>query len=203
MHPGGSSKRKSTPRVRDGKAQRKNRAEPTPNYWNTKQEEFVIDREKPGRGYRHLLSKDDISRFIQIIPGWDAISEGLDAIVLASGDSGLFGWHNDGVVGICAWERDLWLTVDTGFASEHRGILDRLSVETHPLGHGDIECRFDERSIRHFQLMHILLHELGHHHDRMSNGNRERASRGEGFAEQFANQLADSMWDQYFREFDM
>ena len=50
--------------------------------------------------------------------------------------------------------------------------------------------------------MHILLHELGHHHDRMTTTSQIRSARGERFAETYALRYADSLWDAYFREFN-
>ena len=54
------SPRRSTPKVRDGKVQRKNRNVLTPTYFNTPQASPVVDRLKPGFGYRHVLRKKDI-----------------------------------------------------------------------------------------------------------------------------------------------
>ena len=50
--------------------------------------------------------------------------------------------------------------------------------------------------------MHILLHELGHHHDRITTRSKVRASRGDSYAEQYALRYADRIWDEYFRVFD-
>ena len=41
----------------------------------------VIDRQRPGRGFQHLLKRRDIENFIAILPHWDELSEGLNAIV--------------------------------------------------------------------------------------------------------------------------
>lgn len=57
-----------------------------------------------------------------------------------------------------------------------------------------------ERS-HHPQLRHILLHELGHHHDRMTTRSQFESSRGENYAEQYALRYADGIWDEYFRLF--
>ena len=43
-----SSQRKTTPKVRDGKVQRKNRWALTPNYENTPQDRPVFDRRRAG-----------------------------------------------------------------------------------------------------------------------------------------------------------
>ncbi len=62
-------------------------------------------------------------------------------------------------------------------------------------------CHFDEASVKGFQLMHILLHELGHHHDRMTTKSQAEAARGEAFAEEYSLRRTDHLWNAYFREF--
>jgi hypothetical protein len=49
--------------------------------------------------------------------------------------------------------------------------------------------------------MHVLLHELGHHHDRMTTRSRNEAARGESYAETYANRYADRIWEAYEAEF--
>ncbi len=58
--------RKTTPKVKNGRVQRKNRHELTPNYWNTRQDSIQIDIENPGKGYKHFLKKRDITGSICI-----------------------------------------------------------------------------------------------------------------------------------------
>lgn len=81
----------------------KNHHKPTPNYWNTVQEMPITDKERAGRGYKHLLSRSDIHGFIEIVPAWDHLAKGLNAILLAAGDDECDGWYNHlDVVAICA-----------------------------------------------------------------------------------------------------
>ena len=35
------------------------RVEPTPTYWNTKLSEPVVDKQRPGAGFRHVLRRSD------------------------------------------------------------------------------------------------------------------------------------------------
>lgn len=188
--------RKTTPKVRNGKVQKKNNQNPTPNYFFGDLEEFVIDRERPGEGFRHILLKRDVETFISILPDWPELSVGLNAIVMARGESGLMGWHTRGVVGICAWERDLWDTWTEEFHREHADILARLGVPCEEQD-GDVLCKFSEDSARAFQLLHIFLHELGHHHDRMTTKSRARSSRGEGYAESYARRYEAQIFSRY------
>src|SRR3954467_5353308 len=84
--------RLSAIRVKNGVVQKKNNWARTPTYWNTRQELPVIDRQRPGRGYKHLLRAHHIDDFISIVPDWDELSRGLDAILLAPGERNLDGW---------------------------------------------------------------------------------------------------------------
>jgi hypothetical protein len=94
------------------------------------------------------------------------------------------------------------------FIHEHRQVLHRLGVKRDPVydEKGRVSgfyrrCLFTETSARGFQLMHVLLHELGHHHDRMTSRTQTRPTRGESYAEDYANRYADSFWERYFKVF--
>ena len=69
----------------------------------------MIDRRRPGKGYRHFLPQRDIETFIGLLPDWTELSKGLNAIVLAPGHRQYFGYHSPGIVHICAWRDDLGL----------------------------------------------------------------------------------------------
>jgi hypothetical protein len=190
--------RKSAPRVKLGQVQKKNNWTPTANYYNAELGLPTIDRGRPGKGFRHLLKRRDIEGFIELLPDWPELSVGLNAIVLAPASrNDCMGWHEPGVVHVCAWEEDLWWeAAHPWFAREHRDILDRLGV---PVQEGPEHCRvlWTEGQARAFQLLHVLLHELGHHHDRMSTRSRQSGGRGEAFAEDYARRYADQIWDDY------
>ncbi|HEY3782622.1 MAG TPA: hypothetical protein VGL56_16180 [Fimbriimonadaceae bacterium] len=98
-----SQSRKVTPKVVSGKVQKKSSHEPTFNYWDHDRGYPVIDRQRPGEGHRHLLTKSDIQKFIDLLPDWPELSKGLKAIVLAPDDD-CAGWHSEGVVAICGWD---------------------------------------------------------------------------------------------------
>ena len=79
--------RKTAPGVRHGRALRKNNWRRSPSIYTHSGPALVIDRKHPGAGYRHLLLKRDIERFVKLIPKWEQVSVGLAAIVLAPGRS--------------------------------------------------------------------------------------------------------------------
>lgn len=206
-----SRPRKTAPKVRDGKAQRKNRSALTPHYSNTPQARPAVDRQRPGAGYRHLITKKQLYQFIDLLPDWDELSRGLNAVVLAPGSHRTMGWYGPGIVAVCAWDAELQREWHNDFIEEHRGVLDRLGVEREPICDDPCNewiadpsfqlCKFTEASARGFQLTHVFLHELGHHHDRMTTKSKRRASRGEDYAERYANQYAEQIWDGYFGKF--
>ena len=193
--------RRTAPRVVGGKVQRKNRSARTPNYWNTPQVQPVIDRQRPGAGFRHLLKKSDVERFIRLLPKWGELSTGLSAILLAPGDD-CYGWHRPGVVALCAWDIALWQWSTGDFFAGHVELLDRIGVP-HEAADGGWLCKFEPATVRAFLLVHVFLHELGHHHDRMTTRSQRRPSRGEHYAEEYARRFEPVILDRYFNEFGL
>jgi len=47
----------------------------------------------------------------------------------------------------------------------------------------------------------VLVHELGHHHDRMTSPRRRDATRGERYAEEYARRYEQTIWSKYCRVF--
>src|SRR6188768_1229216 len=108
-------------------------------------------------------------------------------------------------------------------AEEHRHILDLLDIERVPIEQsvehreyiddlaalgvrrstpfGDLELRWTEPQARAYQLLHILPHELGHHHDRITSRSGRRIGRGESYAEAYANRVLEQVWPAYARVF--
>lgn len=62
-------------------------------------------------------------------------------------------------------------------------------------------AEFTPASIQAFLLVHVLVHELGHHHDRMASPGQRKATRGEGYAEAYARRHEDIIWPAYCRVF--
>jgi hypothetical protein len=195
--------RKATPKVVDGQVQKKNNPERSASYYDTPPPTLTIDRQRPGQGYRHVLKQRDIETFITLLPEWAELSRGLNAIVLAPGERTTAGWHEPGVVHLCAWEEDLWVDYknDTAFFRDHEPIFRRLGVIMEAAEDGYTLCKFTEAQARAYQLLHILLHELGHHHDRMTTRSKVRASRGEPFAEAYALKHEAVIWERYQEAF--
>lgn len=188
--------RKTSPRVIGGLVQKKNNWVLTSDYYNTEQRLPVIDRKRPGKGFRHLLKQKDIHDFISILPDWNELSVGLNAIVLDEGSWEMFGYHVPGVVHICAWDENIWTELSKEAFEQEREILDQLRVPCEEIEDG-LLCKFTEETARAHQLLATLLHELGHHHDRLTTKSKLRAGRGELYAETYAKAYAERIWVDY------
>lgn len=193
--------RKTAPAVRDGQVQKKNNWELTLSYDIAEQPELVIDRKRPGVGYRHLLSQADVRQFISIIPDWEKHSRGLNAVVLAPAHEDYFGYYDPGVISICAWSLSNEITVCDWYFKRRSAILGCLSVDSFPDGNGEWTLNFDENQARAYQLLNTFLHELGHHNDYLNTRNPNNANRGESHAEEFALELGLKMWPAYQKTF--
>src|ERR1700747_3087600 len=118
--------RKTAPKVQGGKALRKNNWDPNTDAVMLAGTAVAFERRRPGPGYRHLLRKADLERFIALLPDWDELAAGLRYVVLDAGEYEVCGWHTNGVVAVCAWERDLWIDYHPDFVQQHQWLLDRL-----------------------------------------------------------------------------
>ncbi len=188
---------KSSPTVRSGQQYRAESAADQPRDFNSPRSFPEIFRKNPGPKHRHVLHTKHVRAFIEILPDWNELSIGLNVILLAPHRPGCDGFHRPGLIAICAQPRGLSIETDNrAYLSQHRCIFDRLSIARESEGESTL-IHFTEASLRAFQLLHIFLHELGHHHDRMTTKSRRRSSRGESFAETFANEQARKVWSAY------
>lgn len=158
--------------------------------------EILIRREPPGKGFRHFLTRKTVRSFIELLPQWEDITSGLDYILLARAEPGCDGWYDGKVVAISAWEQDCWRSVPSDYFAEHKLVLKRLNVETVKIGRNYL-CKFNPSSVKAFQLLHVLLHELGHHFDRISSFSKKTSSRGEVYAEKYAASYEELVWERY------
>src|SRR5579863_8186332 len=182
--------RKTAPHVKLGEVQKKNNWDSTTDAVFLAGAAVAFERRRPGAGYRHLIRKADLEQFTALLPDWDELAVGLRLVILDAGDEDADGWHFRGTVGITAWERGLWVEYDEWYLDQHKAIIERLGVPTEPTEAG-VLMKWTEETARAFQLLHVFLHELGHHHDRMTTRSKRRTARGEGYAEEYANRYAD------------
>lgn len=194
--------RKSAPGVCNGRVQKKNNhlAHPS-DFYRVAQNEIRIVRERPGEGYRHILTVGDVIRFLELLPSrMGDYLKGIDGIVLATGQPGYYGlYDNRGVIELCAWPRGLHEDMDQRTYDNNRVILDRLGVVLEPDGENWYIAQWTEEQARAFLLLDVFPHELGHHADRMTSKRRRECGRGEPFAETFVREMLPELWDRYWR----
>lgn len=187
--------RKVKPKLKLGAEGKRERQKRSRKYENIEKGLLIIEKEEAGYGYKHLLNKEDIFELIEMIPEWEIISNGLKIITLARGKVDSDGWYSVGKIAICAWEKDLWKEVSSTYFNEHKPIFDKLAI-TYEKKKGKYTLHFTENQAKTFQLLHVFLHELGHHFDRINN-----SSRSELFAEQYAFDYLSELWDTYIQKF--
>lgn len=187
--------RKTAPRVRDGVVLKKN------NWAWTRDGNAALlagaggiayEERAPGAGRRHVVSVLDVQRFFRILPDAATHLAGLRAVVLGDDEDALGLYDGRGIITLCSWSDDLIVQWTTEFVKDHAATLARLGVPLDPAGDDEVTVYFDERSARAFQLVHILLHELGHHRQRMRRRNLE-----EDFAESWAFEMEERIWPRY------
>ena len=194
-----SYNRRTATKVKNGRVQRKNRHVPTGHLG------CMLDREPAGRGFRHVVTKRDVQAFIEIIPNWSKFSERLERIMLARRDYYLDGsyvfYHREETGGIFlnAWNEDLWVNLNKEYFDAHREIFERLAVSHEPTK-DTIVCRFTEAQARAFMLLHVFIHEVGHHYYRLHQ-KHHGPGRGEDFAERFATSRFNDLYPAYVRAF--
>jgi hypothetical protein len=186
-------------KVKNGRVQRKNRHVPTVH------QGYFIDREPPGRGRRHVLTKRDLQSFLDIIPDWDELSYRVERIVLSEGDDSadalyeFFRREETGGIYLCAWDKELWKEVSPQYFRDHETVFKTIGVSCEEKKKG-VLCRFTEAQAKAFMLLHVFMHELGHHHDEV-NQKHANTSRGEGYAERFATDRFTALYPAYVRVF--
>lgn len=188
-----SNSRKTTPKVRDGVVQKKNRNKPT------RRNSLAV---KIARGDgRHVVTKDDIWKFLRLIPDWKRVSIDLDMIYLAGNlDDEADGWYeypDEPTIVLNPWSKDLTMQISyPDYLNEHSELFKRLGAEVTEVMKDEWSVKFDIDSARAFQLLHIFLHELGHHHYRINHG-RGRDGGSEKFAETYALKMERLIWRRY------
>jgi hypothetical protein len=196
--------RKTTPRVEFGQVLWKNNWRQSPSCYCVPQWTPAIDRRRPGDGYRHLLLKRDVERFLELLPHWEDVSRDLDVIVLDRGSRRCDGWYDRGVLAICAWPTNMVDERVPGWFAHHRELLNRLGVRVEDNDRGLPVAHWTPDTARAYQLCHVFLHELGHHIDRMcTRSQRDNSPRGEDWADQYAWAYELMVLERYFEEFGL
>jgi hypothetical protein len=199
-----SQPRRNALRTRDGRVRKKNNwTADRGDYFAWPQTEIRLARKRPGPGYKHVVTIRQLREFIKLLPDWDKVAVGLDAIVLDQGREDAMGWYDTGVVALCAWpaQSGLWWEVDESWLDDNRSTLSLLGVEVDQKD-GRFGLLWTEAQARAFMLLDVLPHELGHHYDSLTtrSGN---VGRGEPFATEYARRTLDAVWPRYREHFDI
>jgi hypothetical protein len=195
--------RRTAMKVKQGRVQRKNRTALSPHLFQASPTGLLVERRRSGDGYRHVVRRSDVRRFVELLPRWTELSQGLSTIVLDRGGQSCLGWYDRGVVAICAWEKEIvWDDCCPSFFRQHRQVFDKLSVP-YEIADDAIHVHFTTTTARAFLLVHVLVHELGHHYDRMTTRTQRWCGRGEAYAEAYARQFEDVILARYRDEFDV
>ncbi len=188
--------RKTAPKVRDGRTQKKNRHAPT------RLNSLGVGLERPSRGYRHVTSRQDIWKFLRLLPQWKRVSTDLDLIFLMSGSDeydGYYEYPHWPSIALSAWPEDLITRPLDAYYAQHREIFATLGVRCE-MEKDEMVCQFTEESARAYQLLHIFLHELGHHEYRITKG-RGKSGGSELYAENYAIHWQKRIWKKYCEAF--
>ncbi len=194
--------RKSTERIRNGDVERRNRSHKSPHYALARPGEPIIERHRAGPSYRQVLLKRDVEVFLSLLPEWPELSKGIQAVLLTAGDPEYLGWYQTGAVAVCAWDRDISGLWTRRFVDQNQDVLGRLEVETEPRDGKTVFVDWDERSVKAYQLMHVLLPEIGLHHDQMATRTRIESSRGKQYCAHYASEHGEAIWNAYLDAFD-
>jgi hypothetical protein len=88
-----SYNRKADPKVIGGKTQRKNNWVRSANRAQVRPDEIFVERRDPGKGYKHVVSRRQVIAFLNLLPDWGEISQGLRGVSLSEGGRGRDGWQ--------------------------------------------------------------------------------------------------------------
>ena len=139
------------------------------------------------------------------MPEWHRFSERLERIVLASHSEDLDGYYmfydreETGAVFLHAWPDDLWREIAKPYFNTHQDLFEKLGV-SYDRKEDRVTCRFTKEQARAFMLLHVFMHELGHHYDR-SQQKHFGSSKGEDHAETFATSRFEQLFLSYVRVF--
>jgi hypothetical protein len=204
-----NTRRKTAPKVVNGRVQRKSRHGPSNDY--RLERRVAIERRRAGYDCRHVLTTDEVYSFINRLPNWNRWAVGLSKIILDEGSETRFGWFRRGEIGLCAMPRDLKVRIWRDYFYRDQDFFDKYGVpyeevvETDDFGMpierpNEFDCQFTRATARCFTLLRTLTHELGHHHDRRTN-RKGWCSRGEVYAERIRETLEKELESHYIELF--
>ena len=186
--------RRTATKVTDGRVRKKNNLDADRgDYFARPQSEIRLARRGPGPGHRHLLTVKDLRTFLPMLPDWDELARGLDAIVI-DGDGSSLSWSDRGLIGIYSWPADLWW--EDALIGGYEEVFALLGVEYSPVSDDTFQVRWTEREAHAFQLVRVLPYAMAHHRNEMVGRDTTADD-----AERYADELLAPLFDGYCTTF--
>ena len=193
--------RKVTPKVRNGKVQKKDRHQWTEFQDLLDENTFSTIKMKPEEGYIHVVDQKCVLDFVSLIPDWENISKGLSALVLDSEgcnhqtDINYYpkSYHS---IWLSAFPKDMTLYWSKGFAMGHKKITDFLGVEQEEIDGGEIKTVWTKPKAQAWQLLHLFLYDLYCHFECFAQG-KEKYYHQDKLAEEYAIKTAELIVSDY------
>lgn len=186
-----TARRKTTPKVKDGRVQRKNRTDESEYLALVDGRTFSVIKHRARDGYRHVFRLPEVYRFVQLIPDWPTMSKGLSALALDA-----YGSDEQTETHYAPGYRAIWMrpfpnsmktTWPRTFYDGHAEFVSRLGPE--------IVTEEDSRSVtiswtssqaKAWQFLHLFLYDLSVHAQFMKSGQKPRAEHSSKTAEVYA-----------------
>jgi hypothetical protein len=194
--------RKTTPKVKDGRVQRKNRTDESEYLALVDGRQFTVIKHRARAGYCHVLQLPEVYRFVELIPDWPTISKGLSALALDGygSDEQTDTNYEPGYRSI--WMRPFPKTMKTswarGFHDRHREVLARLGVAPVAAAGNPVTVTWTASQAKAWQLLHLFLYDLGVH-DQFMRGQNPRTEHSNEEAEDYVFTTAERILPAYER----
>lgn len=138
------------------------------------------------------MSIGDVRRFLALMSEWRKELDELGEVILERGHPQFDASYR---FFDCTIKLQPWATLSptwwSGHVWGHDSILTRLNVPLEAVGDSFV-CRFTRDTARAYMLLHVFMHEIGHHLYFVRNG--MTSDRSEKYAEEFALRFEGLMW---------
>ena len=196
-----SSGRKTTPKVKDGRVQKKNRTDESEYLALVDGRSFTVIKHRAKPGYRHVLQLPEVYRFVELIPNWTAVSKGLSALALDAygSDEQTETHYESGYRAI--WMRPFPESMQTSwsrsFYERHEEFASRLGAEALADDGAAVTLSWTVAQAKAWQLLHLFLYDLSVHDQFMRSGHKPRTEHRNATAEEYALETASRILPTY------
>ena len=195
--------RKTTPKVKDGRVQRKNRTDESEYLALVEGRTFSVIKHRAKDGYHHALRLPEVYRFVELIPDWPTMSKGLSALGLDA-----YGSDEQTDTGYAPRSyRSIWMrpfpnSMQTiwprDFYDAHAEFIDCLGPDiVAGQNAGAITVFWTSGQAKAWQLLHLFLYDLNVHAQFMKSGQKVRSPHDNETAEAYAFKTAQLLLPKY------